>query len=81
MRPTTIILGVMVLLTGCSSEVEKDLVRCKASAVKTNREQMSGEKLAAYLRECMRDNGWPLRTACLDKSDKWDTSECYLSHD
>ena len=48
-------LGVTVLLTGCSSEVEKDLIRCKASAVETNREQMSGEKLAAYLRECMRD--------------------------
>ena len=29
--------GIMVVLTGCSSEVEKDLVRCKASAVETNR--------------------------------------------
>src|SRR5262249_5447167 len=52
-----------------------------ASAVETNGEQMSGEKLAAYLRECMRDKGWPLRTACLDKTDWWDIPECYLSHD
>jgi len=51
MWPTTVIFGVTVLLTGCSSEVEKDLIRCKASAVETNREQMSGEKLAAYLRD------------------------------
>ena len=57
MRSTTIIFGVMVLSTGCSSEVEKDLVGCKASAVETNRQQMSGEKLATYLRECMRDKG------------------------
>jgi len=81
MRRTTVIFGVTVLLTDCSSEVEKDLVRCKASAVETNRQQMSGEKLAAYLRECMKDKGWPLKTACLDKTDWWDTPECYLSHD
>jgi hypothetical protein len=81
MRSTTIIFGVMVLSTGCSSEVEKDVVGCKASAVETNRQQMSGENPATYLRECMRDKGWPLKTSCLDKPDLWDTPECYLSHD
>src|SRR5262249_15934892 len=49
-------------LTGCSGQLETDITECKASALETNRQQMSGEKLATYLRECMRDKGWPLKT-------------------
>jgi len=41
--------------------------------------QVSAEDRAAYLRECMHTEGWPLRDACLDKTHMWDSSECYLS--
>jgi hypothetical protein len=32
---------------------------------------VSKEQPAAYLRECMRAEGWPLRDACLDKRHMW----------
>jgi len=68
-----------VALTGCSDDLEADLATCKAKAMEVDRSQhVSGEKLAAYVRECMIAEAWPLKDACLDKAAWWDTPECYL---
>ena len=39
---TSVRCGLLLSFLALSPEVEKDLIRCKASAVETNREQMSG---------------------------------------
>lgn len=63
-----------IALTGCSDELDVDLAACKAKGTG----DMSEEEPATYLRECMRAEGWPLRDACLDKRDMWDSPDCYL---
>jgi hypothetical protein len=77
-------LGIMmaatvVALFGCSDELEPNLAECKTKAMDVSRAApLSEEKPAAYLRECMRAKGWPLRDACLDRPQMWDSPDCYL---
>jgi hypothetical protein len=79
-RHSIIVAVTVVALTGCSDDLEPDLAACKAKAMEVYAQaQVSAEGRAAYLRECMNTEGWPLRDACLDKPDRWDSSECYLS--
>jgi hypothetical protein len=75
----SIIVGSVVALTGCSDELKLDLAACKAKTMDVYRTvPLSEEKPAAYLRECMRAKVWPLRDACLDTPQMWDSPECYL---
>jgi hypothetical protein len=69
--------AILLALAGCSEEVDVDLAACKAKAIEAVSEE-DKEESALYLRECMRAEGWPLRDACLDKQDAWDSAECYL---
>jgi hypothetical protein len=79
MRHSIIMAATVVALTACSDDLEADLAACKTKAIEVDRSQhISGERLAAYLRECMIAEGWPLTDACLDKTAWWDTPECYL---
>jgi hypothetical protein len=75
-----IVVSAVVALIGCSDDLAPDLAACKAKAMEVYKQaQVSAEDRAAYLRECMHTEGWPLRDACLDKTHMWDSSECYLS--
>jgi len=59
--------------------LEPDLAACKAKMTEVyGRLEASSEKRAAYLRECMHAEGWPLRDACLDTPNMWDSADCYL---
>lgn len=79
MRNSTIVAATVVALTGCSDDFEPDLAACKAKAVEVHGQApLSKEESAAYVRECMRAEGWPIRDACLDRRDMWDSPECYL---
>jgi hypothetical protein len=79
MRHSIIVAATVVALTGCSDELKPDLAACKAKTMDVYRTvPLSEEKPAAYLRECMRAKGWPLRDACLDTPQMWDSPECYL---
>jgi hypothetical protein len=74
MRDSLFMVSILVALTGCSNDLETDLAACKAKAAPAT----SGQKWSDFIRECMRDEGWPLKDACLDKVAWWDTPECYL---
>jgi hypothetical protein len=74
-----IVVSTVVTLIGCTDNLEPDLAACKAKAMEVyGQGQVSAEGRAAYLRECMHTEGWPLRDACLDTPDRWDSPECYL---
>jgi hypothetical protein len=74
-----IMAATVIALTGCSDELEPDLAACKTKTMEVSRAApLSEEKPAAYLRECMRAKGWPLRDACLDRPQMWDSPDCYL---
>jgi hypothetical protein len=68
-----IVAAIVVGLTACSDDFEPDLAACKAKAM-----DVSAEKRAAYIRECMIPEGWPIRDACLDTPHMWDSAGCYL---
>ena len=69
----------VVALTGCSDDLNPDLVACKTKTKETYpAAQVWDERQATYLRECMIAEGWPLRDACLDTPQRWDSAECYL---
>jgi hypothetical protein len=69
----------VVAIVGCSDEFEADLTACKTQAMEVHTPaRVSTEEFAAYVRECMRAEGWPIRDACLDKRHIWASSECYL---
>jgi hypothetical protein len=68
-----IVAATMVFLTACSDDLEPDLAACKGKAM-----DVSEEKRAAYIRECMIPEGWPIKDACLDKPHMWDSAQCYL---
>jgi hypothetical protein len=79
-RHSIIVVSTLVALIGCSDDLAPDLAACRAKAMEVYKQaQVSVEGRAAYLRECMHTEGWPLRDACLDKPQMWDSSECYLS--
>jgi hypothetical protein len=59
--------SILVALNGCSNRLETDLAECKAKAAPATSGEMSGEKWSDFIRECMRDEGWTLRDACLEK--------------
>jgi hypothetical protein len=64
----------LAVLTGCSDDLGPDLAACTAKTMEIYRSaQVSDERTAAYLRECMIRNGWPLRDSCLDKRYIWST--------
>jgi hypothetical protein len=74
-----IMAATVIALTGCSDELEPDLAACKTKTMEVSRAApLSEEKPATYLRECMRAKGWPLRDACLDRPQMWDSPDCYL---
>jgi hypothetical protein len=74
-----IMAATVIALTGCSDELEPDLAACKTKTMEVYRAApLSEEKPATYLRECMRAKGWPLRDACLDRPQMWDSPDCYL---
>ena len=51
----------MAVLTGCSDDLGPDLAACTAKTMEIYRSaQVSDERTAAYLRECMIRKGWPL---------------------
>ena len=79
MRHNIIVAATVVALTGCSDDLDPDLA---ARTAKTGQVYGSAdvpkEQPAAYLRECMRAEGWALTDACLDKRHMWDSPECYL---
>jgi hypothetical protein len=66
---------VVVTLAGCSDRLAPDLEACKAKATKA---ELSEQERATYLRKCMHAQGWPVKDACLDTPDRWDSPECYL---
>jgi len=75
-----IMAATVAALTGCSDELEPDLAECKTKAMEVSKAApVSEEKAASYLRECMRAKGWPLRDACLDRPQMWNSPDCYLS--
>jgi hypothetical protein len=74
-----ILIATVVALTGCSDHFEPDLTRCKAQAVEVyGSVPLSKAEARAYVRECMRVQGWPIKDACLEKREMWDSAECYL---
>jgi hypothetical protein len=78
-RHSIIVISTVVALIGCSDDLEPDLAACKGKAMEAHgAAPLSKEQSAAYVRECMRAEGWPIKDACLDKRDMWDSSECYL---
>ena len=79
MRHSIIVAATVVALTGCSDDLEPDLAACKAKVMEVYRSaDLSEEQRAAYIRECMIAEGWPIRDACLYKPHMWDSAECYL---
>jgi hypothetical protein len=79
MRHSIIVTATVVALSGCSDDLEPDLAACKAKTLEVYRQaNVSEEERAAYLRECMHAEGWPLRDACLDTPHLWDSPACYL---
>jgi hypothetical protein len=79
MRHNIIVAAAVVALTGCSDDLDPDLAACTAKTRQVyGSADVSKEQPAAYLRECMRAEGWPIKDACLDKRPKWDSPECYL---
>jgi hypothetical protein len=79
MRHSILVSATVVALTGCSDHLEPDLAACKAKAMEVYKPAvLSKEEQAAYLRECMIVEGWPLRDSCLDKPHMWDSAQCYL---
>jgi hypothetical protein len=79
MRHRIIVTATVIALTGCSDDLEPDLTACKAKALEVHGPaHLSKEESAAYVRECMRAEGWPIKDACLDRPDMWDSPQCYL---
>ena len=79
MRHSVMLAATVVGLTAGSDDLKPDLAACKAKTMDVYRTvPLSEEKPAAYLRECMRAKGWPLRDACLDRPQMWDSPDCYL---
>ena len=66
---------VVVTLAGCSDNFAPNLEACKAKATEA---RVPKQERSSYVRECMRALGWPVRDACLDTPDRWDSPECYL---
>lgn len=54
MRNRIIVAATVVFLTACSDDLEPDLAACKGKAM-----DLSEEKRAAYIRECMSPKGGP----------------------
>jgi hypothetical protein len=78
-RHSIVVAATVVAMTGCSDKFEADLTYCKTEAMEVHTPaRVSTEEFAAYVRECMRVEGWPIRDACLDKRHMWASSECYL---
>jgi len=76
---SVIVAAAVIPLAGCSDDLEPDLAACKAKMTEVfRRMETSEEKRAACLRECMHAEGWPLRDACLDTPQRWDSADCYL---
>ena len=58
----------MANLAGCSDKFEADLAACNAA-----------KTIEAYeFRECMYQQGWLVRDACIGKSHMWRDPDCYL---
>jgi hypothetical protein len=57
----------MAALAGCSDKFEADLAACKAKTMEFYE-----------LRECMYQQGWLVRDACIGKSHMWGVPDCYL---
>src|SRR5206468_4802513 len=78
-RHSIIVVSTVVALIGCSDDLEPDLAACKAKAMEAHgAAPLSKERSAAYVRECMHAEGWPIKDACLDRRDMWASSECCL---
>jgi hypothetical protein len=75
MRLNLIVAATVVAVTGCSEDLKPHLAACKAEATEAH---VSAQDLATYLRECMRAQGWPIKDACLDTPQMWDSPKCYL---
>jgi hypothetical protein len=76
MRQDSIIVAVTVVaLAGCSDNLAPSLEVCKAKATEA---RVPKQERSSYVRECMRAQGWPVRDACVDTPDRWDSPECYL---
>ena len=79
MRHSIIVAAIVVALPACSDDFEADLTGCKANAMDVHGPaNVRKEESTAYVRECMRAEGWPIRDSCLDKRHMWDSPECYL---
>ena len=74
-RDSIIVVVTVITLGGCSDNLAPNLEACKAKATEAlvRKQERSG-----YVRECMHAQGWPVRDACVDTPDKWDSPECYL---
>jgi hypothetical protein len=74
-RDSIIVVVTVITLAGCSDNLAPDLEACKDKATEA---RVPKQGRSGYVRECMRAQGWPIRDACVDTPDRWDSPECYL---
>src|SRR4029078_12474568 len=74
-RDSIIVVVTVITVAGCSDYLAPNLDACKTKATEARGPQ---QVRSGYVRECMRAQGWPVRDACVDTPDKWDSPECYL---
>jgi hypothetical protein len=74
-RDSIIVVVTVITLAGCSDNLAQNLEACKAKATEA---RVPKQERSGYVRECMRAQGWPVRDACVDTPNRWDSPECYL---